>query len=104
MADRILLGQQPGAKSYVHFDALGAEIDVQYDEFDTDFAKAQVQAANDNPHVTEYGRQERVIPLHVLDRAIREKWMHDKEAWRRWANSPEGMFCGVAHNGRINKL
>lgn len=28
------------------------------------------------------------IPEIVLDRAMREGWLHDKAAWKRWANDP----------------
>ena len=28
------------------------------------------------------------IPEIVVDRAMREGWLHDKAAWKRWANDP----------------
>ena len=30
-----------------------------------------------------------VIPDHVMNRAMREGWFHDKQAWKRWANDPD---------------
>lgn len=29
------------------------------------------------------------IPMTVMDRAFREGWLHDEQAWKRWANDPE---------------
>ena len=29
------------------------------------------------------------IPGHVLNRAFREGWFHDRAAWKRWANDPD---------------
>lgn len=29
------------------------------------------------------------IPQYVFNRAFREGWLHDKAAWKRWANDPE---------------
>ena len=28
------------------------------------------------------------IPDVVLERAMREGWLHDRQAWKRWANDP----------------
>lgn len=28
------------------------------------------------------------IPRHVLNRAYREGWFNDEEAWKKWANDP----------------
>jgi len=30
-----------------------------------------------------------VVPHYVMDRAYREGWFHDKEAWKRWMNDGE---------------
>lgn len=26
------------------------------------------------------------IPAHVMNKALREGWFHDRKAWKRWAN------------------
>ena len=33
-------------------------------------------------------RHSAIIPKHVLDKAHREGWFHDKQKWRDWANDP----------------
>lgn len=49
-------------------------------------------------------RLEAMIPIDVMNRAFREGWMHDKDAWKRWANDPSNKIFRVEHNGRINTL
>lgn len=43
----------------------------------------------------------RLIPEAVLNRAYIEGWFHDEKAWRRWANSPEGMAFDTWGRGTI---
>lgn len=40
------------------------------------------------------------VPLAVVDRAIREGWMNDKAAWRRWLNDADNRAFRVT-GGRI---
>lgn len=49
-------------------------------------------------------RLEAMIPMDVLNRAFREGWYRDREAWKRWANDPSNRIFRVEHNGRINSL
>jgi hypothetical protein len=49
-------------------------------------------------------RLEAMIPIDVMNRAFREGWMHDKDAWKRWANDTSNRIFRVEHNGRINTL
>lgn len=30
-----------------------------------------------------------IIPVHVLDRAYREGWFNDSQAWKKWANNAD---------------
>lgn len=50
-----------------------------------------LQAASimaDQPPGAEF-RHAAYIPQHVLNRAFREGWFHDRAAWKRWANDPD---------------
>lgn len=29
------------------------------------------------------------IPMNVIDKSMREGWLNDKEAWKRWANDAD---------------
>jgi len=50
-------------------------------------AKAMADIIDDNP--PKHYRPAAVIPNHVMDRAYREGWLHDKAAWKRWMNDSE---------------
>lgn len=49
-------------------------------------------------------RHQRVVPNHVLNRALIEGRMKDDAWWKSWANSPEGMVFATEHNGRKEML
>lgn len=49
-------------------------------------------------------RLEAMVPQHELNRAFREGWFHDRDAWKRWANDPSNKLFRVEHHGRINRL
>lgn len=34
-------------------------------------------------------RHAAIVPQIVLDRAFREGWFNDENAWKRWANDPD---------------
>lgn len=42
----------------------------------------QQRARGDMKHVAR-------VPLSVAEKAMREGWFNDPEAWRRWANNPD---------------
>ena len=45
-------------------------------------------------------RHAAVIPQSVMDRAAREGWLHDKAAWKAWANDPDNKDLRT-WNGRL---
>jgi hypothetical protein len=49
-------------------------------------------------------RLQRIMPAHVVSRAMSEGWFHDRAAIKRWANSEEGMAFAIEHNGRKQTL
>lgn len=83
-----------------------SEDDKNYivESYDTerDERAAKMWADNEDGLIADGMRAERVIPVHVLDQGIREKW--DDADWKRWANSPEGRAFGIEYNGRVKKL
>lgn len=40
------------------------------------------------------------VPVHVCEKAMREGWFHDDDAWKKWMNDPENRDHRV-YEGRI---
>jgi hypothetical protein len=100
-----LLDQVGTTKTWCHIDDDGTA--TVWDEFDVEREIRAVKVLGEmdkSAHKLDFGRHERVIPQHVMDRAHAEGWYHDQVAWRRWANSEEGRFFAVSHNGKVNTL
>jgi hypothetical protein len=100
-----LLDQVGSVKTWVDVDIHGNA--TVWDEFDVEREIRAVEVLSDmdkKHHVTEWCRHERVIPQFVMDRAHAEGWRYDPEAWARWANSEEGRFFAVQHDGKINRI
>lgn len=104
MNDCRLLDRHGGVSTYMHMDALGEGVHVIHDTWETEPIARELKFATERPGKMEFGRQERIIPPWVMDRAYREGWLHDQRAWRRWANGEEGRRFGVEHNGKVNTL
>lgn len=66
----------------------------------------QVAAAADNPDGLKADgmRHEADVPHSVVERAFREGWFHDRDAWKRWANDPDNRAFRVQYNGRVKTL
>jgi hypothetical protein len=91
------------SKTWAHVDDDGTA--TVWDEFDVQREIEAVRVLSDmTKEKSDWCRHERVIPQFVMDRAHAEGWYHDSEAWVRWANSEEGRFFAVQHNGKINSL
>lgn len=92
-------------KTYIHLNADGEDKHRIATEFDSTFLHEQLKIFSSQEKCEADGmRLERVVPMHVLDRAMHEGWLHDDKKWREWANSPEGRNWAIEHKGRINKL
>jgi hypothetical protein len=100
---RYLYDQHGGVIREVHYrdptDIWSMEgVKVEYDLTATNRAVEEIKSQSidrKSPY-----RHARKIPVHVLERAMREGWMQDKKKWIEWANSPEGMAFAT-HAGRI---
>ena len=105
MTDKRLIGTNGTTKTWAHIDDTGTT--TVWDEFDVKREIEAVRVLGDmhkGLHKTDWCRHERVIPQFVMDRAHSEGWYQDSEAWVRWANSEEGRFFAVQHDGKVNSL
>jgi hypothetical protein len=101
---KILVDSSFDSRTWADYDEDKDALTV-WEEFnaDADLRLAKILSDKTKPKADGM-RQERIIPEHVLSRAFSEGWYHDKAAWKRWANSEEGMALAVQHNGKINRL
>lgn len=76
------------------------------EHYDTEMEQKLASFMSDNPEGLEADglRAERIVPKHVMARAMREGWFHDSEAWRKWANTPEGRAFGIEYGGKVKNL
>lgn len=66
--------------------------------------QAKDDADNANGMKADGMRLEAHIPRAVYDQAVREGWVHDRAAWKRWANDPDNKAFRVSYGGRIKRL
>lgn len=92
-------------KTFMHMNADGEGQHRIATEFDSAYLHEQLKVFSTEAKCKADGmRMERVVPAHVMDRAMHEGWLHDAKRWKEWANSPEGRTWAVQYGGKVNKL
>lgn len=90
--------------TFMHMNADGERAHRIQTEYDPTALHESLKKSQSFIKKTDGMRMQRVIPQHVLARAMAEGWLHCADSWRRWANSPEGAAWGVEYDGKVQKL
>ena len=80
-----MLDSRPGKAEVLHFDEGNVVLE---DRYDVEPVLNQSRIERDDTPSREF-RKICNIPADVMDRAIREGWVHDQKAWKRWASDPD---------------
>jgi hypothetical protein len=82
----------------IEWDANTGMAEAFHETPEGDFFQSEVQ---DVQHILDYAkvlsdqtpgkewRHSAFVPAAIWNRAVREGWVHDKKAWKKWANDPE---------------
>lgn len=85
---KLLLDSYANKKQYVHWDENAADdLTIETVEDNAPLVEAAKIMA-DEPPGKDF-RHAAYIPDHVMEKAFKEGWFHDKTAWKKWANDPD---------------
>lgn len=84
---RRILSQGNGKTDYFHWDSSGKGGYVIETVYEVEPILERAKMLSEETPGKDF-RHAAVIPAHVMDKAMREGWVNDKQKWKDWANDP----------------
>ncbi len=90
MTNRLhLLSNRGGMKTYIEDNPHDTENPIVHELNDVTEQLAQAKIVRDDLPAGKDWREVMTIPSFLVNRALREGWFQDSEAWRKIANDPD---------------